>query len=90
MIPLSQRHGKEKKMRRLLMVALLGAVMLALTALPAAAAASTCTDAASTCTVKGTAVEGTVCEVLAGESGMFEWRSGGVCWVNHPVTVSGL
>ncbi len=69
-------------MRRLLVVTLLGAVMVALTALPASASAAL--------TVKGTAVEDTVCEVLAGESGMFEWRSGGVCWVVHPVTASGL
>lgn len=73
-------------MKRLITVVLAAAVMTATMVAPAFA---------TTGTVKwrgageGTAVSPTVCDVLADDSAMFEWREGGVCWVVHPVTGGG-
>ena len=67
-------------MRRLLMVALLGAALVVVTAVPALAVA----PARSVTGGGGVAVDPTVCTVLADGSGMFAWRPSGVCWFTPP------
>lgn len=73
-------------MKRFITVVLVAALMTATIVAPAFA---------TTGTVKfrgaqdGTAVAPVVCDVLADDSSMFEWRDEGVCWVVHPVSGGG-
>lgn len=73
-------------MRRFMVLvtaALLATAMVMLTAFPASAAPPTCTDAASTCTIKGVAVNPIVCETPASVAPNIGWRNG-TCWVFLP------
>ncbi len=81
--PRQERLSVEKMV--LVTVALLMAAMFAFTAVPALAAALR-PPIAGIMGGGGTPVDAAVCEVVADEndSGLFEWRPGGVCWFTPP------
>jgi hypothetical protein len=77
-------------MRRLTMlvtVVLVMTVMLVASAGGAQGLAGTSGTVIIDRTPSGAPVDLAVCELLAGDSALFEWRAGGeVCWVNSPVS----
>ncbi len=89
-----------RRVRMLVAMALLTAAMLMLTSTAAAARPIICPDGTrpcggrclERCPTTGVPVPETVCVLLVDENedGIFEWRPGGVCWVNWGAAVSGF
>jgi hypothetical protein len=86
-----------KRLRMLVAMALLMAGMLVASATTATALPVICPCDSDGCPRScGVPVPRTVCELLVDEDsggisgGIFEWRPGGVCWVNWGAAVSGL
>ena len=76
-----------RRLRMLVAMVVLTAAMLVASAGVAQALASTPGTVKIVRVPSGVPVDLAVCEVLAGDSAMFEWRAGGeVCWVNSPVS----
>lgn len=81
-----------RRLRMLVAMVLLTAAMLVASATTATALPIICPCDSTGCPRScGAPVPRTVCETLVDEDvdGIFEWRPGGVCWVNWGAAVSG-